>query len=174
LHRVLGEELAHLAVQLRGQGFVVRQNNSRALQLLNHIGNGEGFARPGDPQQGLVLHAGTQIIEQRVDRLGLVAGRFKASGECEVFAHRDFGLMEFPVVLHAFAAVCALRPARFHPVRTFCLDIQLSQRVQRIKPSPTLAVTARAQNCKNRARTSSAWARANRFRHAGPHQGRGH
>jgi len=53
--------------------------------------------------------------------------------------------MEFPVVLHAFAAVCALRPTRFHPVRTFCLDIQLSQRVQRIKPSPTLAVTARAQ-----------------------------
>ena len=53
--------------------------------------------------------------------------------------------MEFPVVLHAFTAVCALRPARFHSIKTFCLDIQLSQRVQRIKPSPTLAVTARAQ-----------------------------
>lgn len=33
-------------------------------------------------------------------------------------------------------------------MRIFSLDIQLSQRVQRIKPSPTLAVTARAQELK--------------------------
>ncbi len=38
--------------------------------------------------------------------------------------------------------------AAIHPLRNIGLDILLSQRVQRIKPSPTLAVTARAQELK--------------------------
>ena len=68
----LGEELFELAVELRGQRFVVRHDDGRTLQCLHHISHGEGFSRSRDPQQNLRgetrLHARNQLL----DRSGLV------------------------------------------------------------------------------------------------------
>ena len=55
LDRVLGEELAELLVQLRGEGLVVGHHQGRSLHRLDHLGRGEGLAGPGRPQQDLVL-----------------------------------------------------------------------------------------------------------------------
>ena len=73
LHRVFGEKLAELAVELRRQRFVGRKHNGRAAQAGNHIGHGEGLARTGHPQQGLKYLAVVHALHQLVDGLGLVA-----------------------------------------------------------------------------------------------------
>ena len=43
-HRVVGEKLAKLAVELGGEGFVVAQHQCGTVQLLYHVGHGEGLA----------------------------------------------------------------------------------------------------------------------------------
>jgi hypothetical protein len=52
-HRIVGEEALHLAIQLRGEDLVGRQNQRRALSRLNDLRHGEGLARAGDAQQHL-------------------------------------------------------------------------------------------------------------------------
>ena len=55
LDRVLREELAELAVELRGERLVRREDERGALHLLDHLRHGEGLARAGDAEQDLVL-----------------------------------------------------------------------------------------------------------------------
>ncbi len=74
-HRVLGEELLELPVELRRQRLVVRDHQRRASPLGDHVGDGERLARPGDPEQDLAPLATTQAVGQRGDGLGLVAAR---------------------------------------------------------------------------------------------------
>ena len=76
LHRVLREERLHLAVELRGQGLVRRQDQGRALHRLDHLGHGEGLARAGDAEQHLVALVPLQPGHQLAD--GAVAGRRSA------------------------------------------------------------------------------------------------
>ena len=52
---VLGEEALELAIELRGEDLVGRQDQRRPLQFLDHLGHGEGLARPGHAQQHLRL-----------------------------------------------------------------------------------------------------------------------
>ena len=49
-HRVFGEKGFELAVQLGRQGFIVRQDQRRFLQFLDHVGDGVGFPGAGHPQ----------------------------------------------------------------------------------------------------------------------------
>ena len=55
LHRVVGEEFLELGAQLGGQGLVVGQHQGGTLHLLDDLGHGEGLARAGDAQQGLLV-----------------------------------------------------------------------------------------------------------------------
>ena len=56
LDGVLGEELLELAVELRGQRLVVREDQRGPVQRLDDVGHGEGLARAGDAQQrGMLL-----------------------------------------------------------------------------------------------------------------------
>ena len=78
LHRVFGEKLAELAVELRRQRFVGCKHDGRAAQAGNHIGHGEGFARARHAQQGLEHFAVVHAFHQLVNRLGLVTcGRIR-------------------------------------------------------------------------------------------------
>jgi hypothetical protein len=52
------EELAHLAVELGGQGLVGRQQQRRALHLGDDVGDGEGLAGAGDAEQGRRMASG--------------------------------------------------------------------------------------------------------------------
>ena len=74
LHRVVGEKFPELGAQLGGQGLVVGQHQSRALDLLNDLGHGKGLARAGDAQQSLLIQPHLQPPGQGRDGLRLVAG----------------------------------------------------------------------------------------------------
>ena len=60
LDGVVGEELLELVVELGGQGLVVGEDEGRAVELLDDLGHGEGFAGAGDAEQDLVLVAGVE------------------------------------------------------------------------------------------------------------------
>ena len=73
LDRVVGEEAVELAVELRGQSLVGREDQRRALRRLDHLGHGEGLARAGDAEQHLIALMRSDALDQFVDRLRLVA-----------------------------------------------------------------------------------------------------
>ncbi|MNT20976.1 hypothetical protein D3C72_1562990 [compost metagenome] len=78
LHGVLGEELAELAVQLRGQRLVGRKHDGGPPRAGDDIGHGEGFARAGHAQQGLECFAILNALHQAINGRRLVAcGRIR-------------------------------------------------------------------------------------------------
>ena len=83
LHEVVREELLEFAVELGSEGLVVAQDQRRPLGLLDDVGNGEGLARPGHAQQGLVGHPGVHALHQLADGLRLVASRLEFTVELE-------------------------------------------------------------------------------------------
>ena len=84
LHRVVRERTPELAVELRRQRFVRREDQRRALGRLDHLGHGEGLARAGDAEQHLVALVRRNALDQLFDRLRLVALRliFRHDPEC--------------------------------------------------------------------------------------------
>ncbi|MNZ54654.1 hypothetical protein D3C78_725610 [compost metagenome] len=77
LNRVVREEGLELAVQLRSQRLVRRQNHGRALHLGDDVGDAESLAGTGHPQQRLVRKPGLQPFHHLPDGLGLVARRLE-------------------------------------------------------------------------------------------------
>ena len=75
LDRVVGKEAPELAVELGGQRLVGREDQRRALGLLDHLGHGEGLARAGDAEQHLDAVVALHALDQFADRGGLVALR---------------------------------------------------------------------------------------------------
>ena len=75
LHRVVGEELLELGAQLGGQGLVVGQHQGGPLDRLDDLGHGEGLARTGDAQQGLLIQPVFDACRQGGNGLGLIACR---------------------------------------------------------------------------------------------------
>ena len=57
LDGVVGKECFKFLIELRGQGFVVGDDEGRSLHIFDHIGHGESLARAGDAQQNLGLSA---------------------------------------------------------------------------------------------------------------------
>ena len=74
--RVPWEELFELGVKLRGQSFVMRNDERRPVQLLDHVRNGESFTGTGNAEQCLVPIAGLDRLNQLRDCLSLVAAWF--------------------------------------------------------------------------------------------------
>ncbi len=74
LHCVVGKKLLELGAQLGGQGLVVGQHQGGALHLLDDLGHGEGLARAGDAQQGLLVQPHLNAVGQGLNGLRLVAG----------------------------------------------------------------------------------------------------
>ena len=77
LDRVVREEFAELAVELRGEGLVVRQHHGRALHALDHRRCGHGLSAAGDAEERLVRESLVQALDQLVDRLRLITGGFE-------------------------------------------------------------------------------------------------
>ena len=74
LDGVVGEELAHLAVELRGQGLVGGEHQGRPSRALDDLRHRERLSGAGDAEQGLVGEPGSDPLDEPVDRGGLVAG----------------------------------------------------------------------------------------------------
>ena len=73
LHPVFREEGLELPVKLRRKGLVVRENQRRALDLLDDLGHGEGLSRAGDSLESLEAVAVKDSLSQGVYCLLLVA-----------------------------------------------------------------------------------------------------
>ena len=59
-HRVVGEKLFELLIELTCQRLVMDQHQRRLLHLRDHIGHGKGLAGTGHTEQRLVFSAGLQ------------------------------------------------------------------------------------------------------------------
>ena len=75
LDRVIGEELAHLRIQLSSKRLVGREHERRPTHACNHVGHREGLARSGNPEERLERQPIFNAFDQRTDRAGLVACR---------------------------------------------------------------------------------------------------
>ena len=91
-HRVLREEFLELAVELPGQGLIVRYDQSRLVQCLDDVGHGEGLAGAGDAQQGLELVAFLEALHRLCDCPGLVARRLVFGMKLERFLFDECSL----------------------------------------------------------------------------------
>ena len=60
-------------VELRGEGFVVREDQRRPVGLLDDLRHGESLAGAGDAEQDLVFFSGGEAFDKLVDGSGLVA-----------------------------------------------------------------------------------------------------
>ena len=89
LHRVVGEEALELAIELRGQRLVRREDDGGALRRLDHLGHGVGLARAGDAEQHLGAVVAVDAFDQFLDRGRLVALRLVFGLDLE--AHAAFG-----------------------------------------------------------------------------------
>ena len=74
LDRVLGEELAQLGVELRGERLVRREDERRPAEARDHVRHRVGLARAGHAEQRLEGEPVAHAFGELVDRLGLVAG----------------------------------------------------------------------------------------------------
>ena len=77
LDRVFREEFLELGIELRGQRLVRRQDQGRALRLLDHLGHGEGLAGAGDAEQHLGAVVVVDALDEVLDGGRLVAGRLE-------------------------------------------------------------------------------------------------
>ncbi len=73
LDAVLREEVLELLVKLRGEGFVVAEDERRPIDGLDDLGDGEGLPRAGHAEEHLVAHAGVDALDELFNGLGLVA-----------------------------------------------------------------------------------------------------
>ncbi len=84
LDPVVGEELAHLLCELRGQRLVRREDQGRALGLLDGPGDGGRLARAGDAEQRLEPLPLVDALGERRDRGRLVAGGLEVGDDTEL------------------------------------------------------------------------------------------
>ena len=83
LDGVVGEEAAELVGELGGQRLVRRHDQRRTLDPLDHVGDREGLARAGRPEERGVGVARRDGGGQLVDGQRLVAGRLELRNDAE-------------------------------------------------------------------------------------------
>jgi hypothetical protein len=76
--------LFELVVELGGEGLVMGEDEGGALDLLDDLGHGEGFAGAGDAEEDLVFLSGAEAGDELGDGAGLVALGFVGGGELKV------------------------------------------------------------------------------------------
>lgn len=83
MHRVIREKIFELFIQLRGEGFVMRNNQRGLLEARNDISHGECFARSGHAQKRLMPYAIAKSGREFFNSSRLVAGRRELTFERE-------------------------------------------------------------------------------------------
>ena len=84
LDPVLREQLPELGRELRGEALVGRHHQRRPVGLGDHVGDRERLPRARDAEQRLEPVAARHALDERSDRLGLVAGGREISDELEI------------------------------------------------------------------------------------------
>ena len=123
LDRVVGKKILELAIELRGQRLVRRQDQGRALRCLDHLRHGVGFSRPGDAEQHLGAVVAGDAFDQIRNRGRLIALRLVVGFDHE--AHAAFGFFragramrrpDFQLAVFAFELGAALSDQIFQRV----------------------------------------------------------
>ncbi len=81
---VFGEERFELVVELRGECFVVREDESGPVAGFDQLGHRKCFAGTGDAEQYLVLVAGFDAARELFDSRGLIATGLIIAAQLEV------------------------------------------------------------------------------------------
>ena len=97
LDRVVGKEALELAIELRRQRLVRREDQRRALRRLDHLRHREGFAGAGDAEQHLLAVVALHALDQFGDRGRLVALRLEVGLDDEALAAFGFLRTRRPV-----------------------------------------------------------------------------
>ena len=121
LDRVVREEFLELGIELRGQRLVGREDQGRALRLLDHLGHGEGLARAGDAEQ----HLGAVGFVDALDEILIAVGWSPAGSKSRHHLDARCRLRTFPggqggaapTARRSCAADCRSRSARTAPRR---------------------------------------------------------
>ena len=87
---IVGKEILELAIKLRRKGFVRRQNDRRALGLLDDFCHRKSFASARGPQQNLIMLACQNALGQFGNRGWLIACRGKGGLQHKAFATLQF------------------------------------------------------------------------------------
>ena len=74
---VIREELLEFAAKLRGERFVMREDERRAVYARDDVSHREGLAGAGDSEQHLLAEALFDSARELVYRLRLIAGRLE-------------------------------------------------------------------------------------------------
>ena len=116
---IVGKEAPELAVELRRERLVGRQDEGGPLRLLDDLRHGERLARAGDAEQHLIALMRLKALDELPDRFGLIA----------------FGLVfrDDPERAAAFGFVGAGRPVRRPRPRAAQVRVaEFEQRFQRL------------------------------------------
>src|SRR5215471_655536 len=95
LHRIMRKELRKFAVELRCQRLIGGKDQGRLLHSRDHRGHGVRLPRPGHSEEGLVLDATVDALNQGLNGLRLITGRLKIG---------DKGKSIHSAILYSFGA----------------------------------------------------------------------
>src|SRR5256885_6536545 len=84
LDGIFREKVFELVIELRGEGFVVRENERGAVGAGDDAGHGKRFAGTGDAKKDLMLVTGVETAGKKIDGGRLIAARLVAALEFEV------------------------------------------------------------------------------------------
>src|SRR5437763_3098780 len=84
LDGVFGKEVSELLIELRGERFVVTENERRAIDRFNYFCDRERLSRSGDAEENLMPGSGPNAFDELADGLGLIALRLERRDEFEV------------------------------------------------------------------------------------------
>lgn len=71
---VFWEKFAKFGIELGGEGFIMGEDEGRALVILNQVRHGKSFSGTSHAEEGLFLDAGVEASGELLDGSGLVAG----------------------------------------------------------------------------------------------------
>src|SRR5580692_4638076 len=94
----------------------MRQNDGGAIDLLDHLGHGERFARAGDAEEDLVAVSVINAANEVGNGFGLVAARLVVTGNFEVHV-RTLGCEKWVKLKTAIIAKVANRCSAADPWR---------------------------------------------------------
>ena len=75
LHRIVGEEIFELSIELCRKGFIVAQDDCRTVEMLDDICHRKGLSRPRNTQQSIMLRPPFNRLDKLGNRFGLVTRR---------------------------------------------------------------------------------------------------
>src|SRR6266851_7984576 len=81
---VLGKKAFEFVIKLGGQGFVVGEDERRAIHGFDDLGHREGLAGASDAEENLMLFAGIYAAHELVNGRGLVAARLVGAAQLEL------------------------------------------------------------------------------------------